>query len=60
MPQSSLTPSALMELDLAVGVFERGATSSLRARQGLVSTHEYLTIAYADLRPDVAYPAEAS
>lgn len=49
-----------MELDLAVGVFERGATSSLRARQGLVSTHEYLTIAYADLRPDVAYSAEAS
>ncbi|KZT69218.1 hypothetical protein DAEQUDRAFT_669927 [Daedalea quercina L-15889] len=35
MPQSSLTPSALMELDLAVGVFERGAISSLRARQGL-------------------------
>ncbi|TFY61117.1 hypothetical protein EVJ58_g4707 [Rhodofomes roseus] len=35
MPQSSLTPSALMELDLAVGVFEKGAVSSLRARQGL-------------------------
>lgn len=35
MPQSSLAPSALMELDLAIEVFQRGVNQSLRARQGL-------------------------
>jgi len=35
MPQSSLTPSALVELDLAIGVFEKGASSSVRAQQAL-------------------------
>ncbi|KAI0923665.1 hypothetical protein AcW1_006560 [Taiwanofungus camphoratus] len=35
IPNSTIAPSALMELELAVDVFQRGATHSLRARQGL-------------------------
>ncbi|CCM02640.1 uncharacterized protein FIBRA_04744 [Fibroporia radiculosa] len=35
LPHSSLAPSGLVELDLAVSVFQKGASQSLRARQGL-------------------------
>ncbi|KZT00577.1 uncharacterized protein LAESUDRAFT_732177 [Laetiporus sulphureus 93-53] len=53
MPQSSLAPSALMELDLAVDVFERGASKSVRAKQGLpilLKLKERATQAYTQYR----------
>lgn len=49
-----------MELDLAVDVFERGARSSLRARQGLVRTHASIVAMFVDSHSVVAHPAEAS
>lgn len=44
VPNYTLAPSALTELELAVDVFKRGANHSLRARQGLVRPISNLTL----------------
>ncbi|PCH44570.1 hypothetical protein WOLCODRAFT_26859 [Wolfiporia cocos MD-104 SS10] len=49
MPQSTMAPSALLELDLAVEVFKKGSVQSLRAKQGLPilqTLKERATLAY--------------
>ncbi|KAI0958195.1 hypothetical protein AcV7_004081 [Taiwanofungus camphoratus] len=60
MPHSIVAPSALIELDLAVKVFERGSVKSLRARQALPLLHrlqERATYVYDQYREKRVLPS---
>ncbi|KAI0915694.1 hypothetical protein AcV5_003545 [Taiwanofungus camphoratus] len=58
-PNSSMASSALADTELAVGIFERGAAQSFRARQGLpllLKLKDKATKAYAEYRDKQIMP----